>query len=173
MLIKIVPFKQKLFSQEPCAKLLLAAFYLSCIWSAVPNSVLASSHGQLQTTPCDIRLVFGTDTRGLPSVAYKLSFQIRNHMARYIIGASVFWLDDDSTIVGNSDTICGVEGIGIGPSEAGQCETNVQKISGKLLKNLGQTTWTGIINHQLANFEQVKKCAILGYDYEDTKVKIY
>jgi hypothetical protein len=50
---------------------LAAAWYFVSICTAF-NPAIANSHSQLPTTPCDIRLVFGTDVRGMPSVAYKL-----------------------------------------------------------------------------------------------------
>jgi hypothetical protein len=137
------------------------------------NPAVANSHSQLPTTPCDIRLVFGTDVRGMPSVAYKLGLQIRNRAARHVAGVSVYWLDSGSAIIGNSSATCGAEPVGIGPSEAGQCETIVQQIGGSFLQKLGQTTWTKIINHELRNFNQVKQCAIIGFDYHDHQPKTY
>ena len=137
------------------------------------NPAVANSHSQLPTTPCDIRLVFGMDVRGMPSVAYKLGLQIRNRAARHVAGVSVYWLDSGSAIIGNSSATCGAEPVGIGPSEAGQCETIVQQIGGSFLQKLGQTTWTKIINHELRNFNQVKQCAIIGFDYHDHQPKTY
>jgi hypothetical protein len=137
------------------------------------NPAVANSHSQLPTTPCDIRLVFGTDVRGMPSVAYKLGLQIRNRAARHVAGVSVYWLDSGSAIIGNSSATCGAKPVGIGPSEAGQCETIVQQIGGSFLQKLGQTTWTKIINHELRNFNQVKQCAIIGFDYHDHQPKTY
>ena len=136
-------------------------------------SAMADSHNQLPTTPCNIRLVFGSDALGMPSVSYKLSLQIRNRTARDIAGVSVYWLDDKSTIIGNSAAICGAEHAAVGPSETGPCETVVQQIGGALLQRLGQATWTDIINHQLANFDAVTHCAIIGYNYRDLEPKIY
>ena len=152
-------------------RLTAAWCFISICWAFSP--AVASSHSQLPTTPCDIQLVFGTDSRGMPSVAYKLGLQIRNRAARHIAGVSVYWLDSGSGIIGNSSATCGAKTDGIGPSEAGQCETIVQQIGGTLLQKLGQTTWTEIINHELANFNQVKQCAIIGFDYHDYQTKIY
>ena len=134
---------------------------------------MADTHSQLPATPCDIRLVFGSDARGMPSVGYKLSLQIRNHTARDIVGVSTYWLDQKSTIIGNSAAICGIGDVAIGPSETGPCETMVQQIGGALLQRLGQATWTDIINHQLANFHSVTHCAIIGYNYRDDKPKTH
>ena len=134
---------------------------------------MADTHSQLPTTPCDIRLVFDSDARGMPSVGYKLSLQIRNRTARDIAGVSVYWLDNESAIIGNSAAICGVKDVAVGPSETGPCETIVQQIGGALLQRLGQATWTEIINHQLTDFRKVKQCAIIGYDFRDSKPKTY
>ena len=148
--------------------LLLAGF---CLFTAL--LAMADTHSQLPTTPCDIRLVFGNDTRGMPSVGYKLSLQIKNRTARDIAGVSVYWLDKESTIIGNSAAICGVKNVAVGPSESGPCETIVQQIGGALLQRLGQSTWTEIINHQLTDFRKVKQCAIIGFDYRDNKPNNY
>ena len=134
---------------------------------------MADTHNHLPKTPCDIRLVFGSDARGMPSVGYKLSLQIKNRTARDIIGVSVYWLDEASSIIGNSAAICGVKNVAVSPSESGPCETIVQQIGGALLQRLGQTTWTEIINHQLTDFRKVKQCAIIGFDYRDSKPKTY
>ena len=149
-------------------RLLVARLFLFTALSA-----MADTHSQLPTTPCDIRLVFGSDALGMPSVGYKLSLQIRNRTARDIAGVSVYWLDDKSAIIGNSAAICGAEDAAIGPSETGPCETIVQQIGGALLQRLGQATWTDIINHQLANFTAVTHCAIIGYNYRDLEPKTY
>ena len=148
--------------------LLVAKLFL---FSAIP--VMADTHSHMPTSPCDIRLVFDSDAHGMPSVGYKLSLQIRNQTARDIAGVSVYWLDNESAIIGNSAASCGVEDGAVGPSETGPCETIVQQIGGTLLQRLGQATWTEIINHQLTDFRKVKQCAIIGYDFRDRKPKTY
>ena len=167
------PSSQRRFRcRTSCIDRLTAACCLvSLCWACSP--AVATSHSQLPTKPCDIRLVFGTDPRGMPSVAYKLGLQIRNRAARHIASVSVYWLDSGSAIIGNSSATCGAKTVGIGPSEAGQCETIVQQIGGNLLQRLGQTTWTEIINHELANFNHVKQCAIIGFEYHDHQPKTY
>ena len=142
-----------------------------CLFTAV--QAMADTHSHLPTTPCDIRLVFDSDARGMPSVSYKLSLQLKNRTARNIAGVSVYWLDNESAIIGNSAAICGVKDVAVGPSESGPCETIVQQIGGALLQRLGKATWTEIINHQLTDFRKVKQCAIIGYDFRDSKPKTY
>ena len=141
------------------------------LFTTIP--AMADSHSRLPKTPCDIRLVFASDNRGMPSVGYKLSLQIKNRTARDIAGVSVYWLDSESAIVGNSAAICGGENVAVGPSESGPCETIVQQVGGALLQRLGQATWTKIINHELTNFQKVEQCSIIGYSYRDRKVKTY
>ena len=148
--------------------LLIAGLYL---FAAIP--AMADTHSHLPTTPCDIRLVFSMGERGMPSVGYKLSLQIKNQTARDIAGVSVYWLDDESAIIGNSAAVCGSKDVAISPSESGPCEIIIQQIGGTLLKRLGQATWTEIINNQLTDFRKVKKCAIIGYDFRDRKLKTY
>ena len=165
---RLVNWPKKTQFRRLSACLLVAGFYLFTAMSA-----MADTHSHLPTTPCDIRLEFGSDERGMPSVGYKLSLQIKNRTARDIAGVSVYWLDDKSAIIGNSAAICGAKGGAVGPSENGPCEIMVQQIGGALLQRLGQATWTKIINHQLTNFRKVKQCAIIGYDYRDNKPKTY
>ena len=50
---------------------------------------------------------------------------------------------------------------------------NQQRDLHTLLQKLGQTTWTEIINHELTNFNEVKQCAIIGFDYHDHQPKTY
>jgi len=159
--------------RQIAACLLSFGFVISGIFGLGPIHARADSHQNLPTIPCDIRLIFGTDDRGMPSVAYKLGLQIRNRTARHIAGVSVYWLDDTSKVIGNSGATCGVAGDGIGPSEAGHCETIVQQIGGTLLQKLGEDTWTEIINHELANFKKVKHCAVIGFDYHSHQPKTY
>ena len=142
-----------------------------CLVTGIPAT--ADTHSHLSSTPCDVRLVFDIDERSMPSVGYKLSLQIRNQTARDIKGVSVYWLDSESTIIGNSAAICGVKGVAVSPSESGPCETIVQQIGGAFLQKLGQANWTEIINHQLINFRKVERCAIVGYDYSNRETKTY
>ena len=126
---------------------------------------------QVERRPFDLHI--GSDALGMPTIAYKLSLQIRNKTARNIAGVSVYWLDGDSAIIGNSAAICGLQDVAVGPSESGPCETIVQQVGGALLQRLGQATWTRIINNQLANFHKVEQCAIIGYNYGDHKPNTY
>ena len=146
---------------------------VSGLFALIAISAIANTHSHLSTTPCDIRLVFGSDTLGMPTIAYKLSLQIRNKTARDIAGVSVYWLDSDSAIIGNSAAICGLKDAAVSPSESGPCETIVQQVGGALLQRLGQATWTKIINHQLTKFQKVERCAIVGYNYRDQKPNTY
>ena len=159
--------------KNPRLGCLSASFLVAghCLFVAV--LAMADTHSHLPTTPCDVRLVFGNDERGMPSVGYKLSLQIRNQTARDIVGVSVYWLDDESAIIGNSAAVCGLKDVAVGPSESGPCEIIVQQIGGNLLKRLGQATWTEIINNQLTDFRKVQQCAIIGYDFRDSKLKTY
>ena len=134
---------------------------------------MAEPHSRLPAAPCDIIIVFGSDVRGMPSFGYKLYPQIRNRTARNIAVVTLYWLDNESAIIGNSAAICGAKDVAVGPSETGPCETIIQQIGGALLQRLGQATWTEIINHQLTDFRKVKQCAIIGYDFRDSKSKTY
>lgn len=165
---RLATWAKKTHSSHLIQPLLIAGLGL---FIAIPS--MADSHSQLPKTPCNIRLVFASDDVGRPSVSYKLSLQIKNHTGRDIAGVSVYWLDNESAIIGNSAASCGVKSMAVGPSESGPCETVVQQVGGTLLQRLGQTTWTEIINHQLTDFQKVKQCAIIGYDFHDRKAKTY
>jgi hypothetical protein len=114
---RMVNWPKKIQFRHLSASLLVAGF---CLFTAM--SAMADTHSHLPTTPCDIRLEFGSDESGMPSVGYKLSLQIKNRAARDIARVSVYWLDDKSAIIGNSAAICGAKGGAVGPSESGPCE---------------------------------------------------
>ena len=135
------------------------------------DTASADGHSQLPNIPCHVRLVFGTDDKGMPSISYKLELQIKNRTAGIIKGVSVYWLDSQSKIIGNSGSICGINNEGVNPSEAGHCEAIVQEVGGSLLMKLGQKTWTEIVNYELNTFKNVKKCAVVGYDFYNQKHK--
>ena len=75
-------FKKTLFSCL-ATQMLVAG---SCFFPVI--ATMADTHNRLQKTPCDIRLEFGSDERGMPSIGYKLSLQISNRTARYIAGVA-------------------------------------------------------------------------------------
>ena len=152
----------KLGEKKPVSRLCRPLLVTIIVLTAI--SAMANTHSHLTTTPCDIRLVFGSDSLGMPTIAYKLSLQIRNKTARNIAGVSVYWLDGDSAIIGNSAAICGLKDAAVGPSESGPCETIVQQVGGALLQRLGQATWTKIIN-QTGQFPQSRTMRDRGYNY--------
>jgi hypothetical protein len=165
--------KQKYKPKRQASSIFIAGMCIINILGQTLTGAIADSHGDLLTLPCDIRLVFGTDSTGMPSVSYKLGLQIRNSSARHIAGVSIYWLNADDKVISNSGARCGADESGVAPSEAGHCETTVQHIGGPLLQKLGQVTWTEIINYELATFKEVKRCAIIGYDYHSNPKKTY
>ena len=142
-----------------------------CFFKA--NQVMAEPHSRLPAAPCDIIIVFGSDVRGMPSFGYKLYPQIRNRTARNIAVVTLYWLDNESALIGGSVTICGLTHLAVAPSESGPCETIVQQIGEGLVQRLGKTTSTEIINHQLTDFHKFKQCAINVYDFRDSKPNTY
>ena len=165
---RLANWAEKTYLSYLTQPLVIAGFILL---TAIP--AMAESHNHLLKIPCNIRPVFTSDDRGMPSVSYKLFLQIKNRTSRDISGVSVYWLDNRSAIIGNSAASCGVKSVAVGPSETGPCETVVQQVGGALLQRLGQTTWTEIINHQLTDFRKVKQCAIIGYDFRDNEANTY
>ena len=165
--------KQGFSTRRIAAEFFFMNLIMLIIFGQMLSTAAAENHSDLNTVPCDIRLVFGTDKGGMPSVSYKLGLQIRNRSRRHISGVSVYWLSANNQIIGNSSARCSSDESGIAPSEAGNCEVTVQHIGGPLLRRLGEATWTEIINHELAIFKEVKRCAILGYDYYSNTSKTY
>ena len=143
------------------------------IFTSANSSLFAGSQSKAEIVPCDIKLVFSIDDRGMSLVSYNLEMQISNRQGRTIKGISVHWLDRSAEIIGNSDTLCGQDHGGIKPAQSGSCRRVVQEIGGRLLDRLGQDTWTKIINSEMTNFREVRQCAIIGYRYGDTTIKSY
>ena len=123
--------------------------------------------------PCDIKLVFGVDDNGFSVVSYDLEMQITNKKRRAINGVSVHWLNAKSEVIGNSSANCETQFAGIGPTQSGSCRRTIQKIGERLLKQLGEETWTNIINSEMNNFKAVKYCAIVGYRFGKMAVNKY
>jgi hypothetical protein len=149
----------------------MAGFFI--MFTAANDPLIADSHGKADIVPCDIKLVFGVDDRGMPLVSYDLEMQISNRQGRTITGISVHWLDRSAKIIGNSDARCGQDYDGIKPAQSGSCRRVVQKIGGRLLDRLGQDTWTKIINSEMTNFGEVRHCAIIGYRFGEKAIKSY
>lgn len=139
----------------------------------IMTSLNATGHMKDDQVPCDIKLIFGNNERGVSVVSYDLEMQIHNRQGRTIRGASVYWLNARAEIVGNSNVTCGSKRHGIKPTEFGSCRHTVQKINERLLDRLGQDTWTEIINSEMQNFREVRACTIIGYNYGETSVKNY
>ena len=123
--------------------------------------------------PCDIKLVFGVDDNGMSVVSYDLEMQINNRQGRTIHGVSVHWLNAQAEVIGNSDAACGAEHTGVKLAQSGSCRRTIQKIGGRLLEQLGQETWTDIINSQRNDFQDVRYCAIVGYRFGKPAVNRY
>ena len=143
------------------------------VFATANSPLFANSHSKAAIVPCDIKLVFGVDDSGMSLVSYDLEMQISNLQGRTIKGISVHWLDSRAKIIGNSDALCGKDHDGIKPAQSGSCRRIVQKIGGRLLDQLGQDTWTKIINSEMTNFREVRQCAIIGYRFGDKAVKSY
>ena len=152
---------------------LLAMTGVFIMFTAANDPLVAGSHSKADIVPCDIKLVFGVDDRGMSLVSYDLEMQISNRQGRTITGISVHWIDRSAKIIGNSDAGCGQDYDGIKPTQSGSCRRVVQKISGRLLDRLGQDTWTKIINSEMTNFREVRQCAIIGYRFGEKAIKSY
>ena len=152
---------------------LLAMAGVFIMFTAANDPLVAGSHSKADIVPCDIKLVFGIDDRGMSLVSYDLEMQISNRQGRTITGISVHWLDRSAKIIGNSDAQCGQDYDGIKPTQSGSCRRVVQKIGGRLLDRLGQDTWTKIINSEMTNFRKVRQCTIIGYRFGEKAKKSY
>ena len=123
--------------------------------------------------PCNIKLVFGVEDDGMSIVSYDLEMQIDNHQGRTIHGVSVHWLNAQAEVIGNSDAACGAEHNGVKRAQSGSCRRTIQKIGGRMLEQLGQETWTRIINSQIYNYQDVRYCTIIGYRFGNPAVNRY
>ncbi len=123
--------------------------------------------------PCNIKLVFSIDDNGMSVVSYDLEMQINNQQGRTVHGVSVHWLNARAEVIGNSDAACGAKNIGVKLAQSGSCRRTIQKIGGRLLEQLGQETWTDIINSQMYNFQDVRYCSIIGYRFGEPAVNRY
>ena len=76
--------KKTQFSYLPLHLLTAGLFLFTAILA------MADTHNHLPKTPCDIRLVFADDDRGMPSISYKLSLQIRGKGPIKLIATDYF-----------------------------------------------------------------------------------
>ena len=123
--------------------------------------------------PCNIKLVFDVDDDGMSIVSYDLELQIKNNQSRTINGVSVHWLNAQAKVIGNSDAVCGAEHNGVKIAQSGSCRRTIQKIGGRLLEQLGQKTWTSIINSQMYSYQDVRSCNIIGYRFGKPAINRY
>ena len=156
----------------------IGIFMVIVACGAIITTTTASQHQALNIVPCDIKLIFGANKQGISTVSYDLELQISNRTGRFISNISVYWLNSNKDIIGNSDAACGnvtdnKNRQSIAPGETGACRRTVQNVSGRLLERLGQETWTNIINTEMTNFKQVSQCAVIGYRFQETPVKTY
>ena len=140
---------------------------------AVATGIPTHASEKSNIVPCNIKLVFGTDDNGMSVASYDLEMQIYNQQGRTINGVSVHWLNAKDEIVGNSDATCGTKHTGVKLAQSGSCRRTIQKIGGRLLEQLGQETWTRVINSQMYNFRDVRYCAIIGYRFGKPAVNRY
>ena len=138
---------------------------------AVGTPLYAAENSNI--VPCNIKLVFGVDDSGMSVVSYDLEMQVNNEQGRTIYGVSVHWLNEQAEVIGNSDAACGAKHAGVKLSESGSCRRTIQKIGGRLLEQIGQETWTNIINSQMHNFRDVRYCTIIGYRFGKPAVNRY
>ena len=142
-------------------------------------TVLVAAGGPLcaaeksNVVPCNIKLVFSVDDKGMSVVSYDLEMQIKNQQSQTIHGVSVHWLNAKAEVIGNSDAACGANYNGVKLAQSGSCRRTIQKIGGHLLERLGQETWTSIINSQTYNFSDVRYCSIIGYRFGNPSVNRY
>ena len=126
-----------------------------------------------EIVPCNIKLVFDVDDNGMSVVSYDLEMQINNQQSRTIHGVSVHWLNAQAEVIGNSNAACETEHNGVQIAQSGSCRRTIQKIGGRLLEQLGQKTWTSIINSQMYNLQDVRYCTIIGYRFGKPEVNRY
>ena len=124
-----------------------------------------SSGREDQIVPCQVRLEFSRDAAGGQLVSYRLFLQVKNDKPQPVSTVSMLWLDEQNTIIGNSDADCRADDLPLEVSQTGQCSRTVQTISNRLIQSFGQSIWTKIVNSELKTFDRIKSCKIVGYRY--------
>ena len=158
------------FSRTPKCKHSLSTLILAVLFATGAPLCAAEKSN---VVPCSIKLVFGVDDNGMSVASYDLEMQINNQQGRTIHGVSVHWLNAQAEVIGNSDATCGAEHTGVKVTQSGSCKRTIQKIGGRLLEQLGQETWTSIINSQMYNFQDIRYCTIIGYRFGKPAVNRY
>lgn len=140
---------------------LLGLSVLVCL----PNFSAGLQAGEDQIVPCQVRLEFSRDAAGGQLVRYRLFLQVKNDEPQPVSTVSKLWLDEQNTIIGNSDADCRADDLPLEVSQTGQCSRTVQTISNRLIQSFGQSIWTEIVNSELKTFDRIKSCKIVGYRY--------
>lgn len=136
-------------------------------------STYANDNTSASIIPCDIKLIFGVNSKGQSVASYVLEVQVTNRTSRPITSVSLYLLDEHQKIVSNSEANCST-GLGdIAPAQTGSCKQTLQEIGEQLLNRLGQETWTEIINSELKNFLKIRQCAVVGYRSTTSASKTY
>ena len=136
-----------------------------CVLVSVPDFSDGLQAGEAQIVPCQVRLEFSRDDAGGQLVRYRLFLQVKNNKPQPVSTVSMLWLDEQNTIIGNSDADCRADDLPLDVSQTGQCSRTVQTISNRLIQSFGQSIWTEIVNSELKTFDRIKSCKIVGYRY--------
>jgi hypothetical protein len=114
--------------------------------------------------PCSVKLKFEADQSGA-LVVYTLSMQVKNPTMRPIETVSALMYDLDGGSMGNTDAACRHNDTLLNGGDTGECSKVLQVVNSKLMEKLGNEMWTAIVNDQMAKFDRIASCKIVGFRY--------
>lgn len=134
---------------------------LVALMAFVPLTLLAET---FDTVPCSVKLKFEADQSGA-LVVYTLSMQVKNPTMRPIETVSALMYDPDGGSMGNTDAACRHNDTLLNGGDTGECSKVLQVVNSKLMEKLGNEMWTAIVNDQMAKFDRIASCKIVGFRY--------
>jgi len=84
---------------------------------------------------------------------------------RPIETVSALMYDPDGGSMGNTDAACRHNDTLLNGGDTGECSKVLQVVNSKLMEKLGNEMWTAIVNDQMAKFDRIASCKIVGFRY--------
>lgn len=139
----------------------ISEFLFFVLMAFVPFASLAEAP---DTVPCSVKLKFEADQSGALAV-YTLSMQVKNPTMRPIETVSALMYDLQGASMGNTDASCRHNDTLLNGGDTGECNKVLQVVNSKLMEKLGNEMWTAIVNDQMAKFDRIASCKIVGFRY--------
>ena len=145
----------------PRLKMNIFRVLIVALVSSMPLTLLAETH---ESVPCSVKLKFEEDQTGALAV-YTLSMQVKNPTMRAIETVSALMYDLNEASMGNTDAACRHNETLLNGGDTGECSKVLQIVNSKLMEKLGNEMWTAIVNDQMAKFDRISSCKIVGFRY--------